>query len=106
MAAFEHIGDPAPRAFAIGKIIAEVIFKKEALIQPPNVKTERAVELNQVLDSASAVQATVAPYAFEIEQKQRGRLSRAGSDQNIRVLEVVVIDVLIVQSPKQKRQRA
>ena len=65
---------------------------------------ECPVELNQILDPAAPVQMAIAADTLEVEQIKR-LLGAAvtGTDQDIGILEIVVIDAAPVQRAKKSR---
>src|SRR5581483_11551417 len=75
---------------------AQVAFEESQSLAPPQAASEGALELHEILDAPARAQARAAPHPFEVQQKKR-LYRRAAHRQNIRVLEIVMVDVLLVQ---------
>jgi len=64
--------------------------------------SQSTIQLHQIFHAASFAQSSTLPYPLQIEQKTLDRLLAAvTNDQNIRVLEVVMVNLLRMKRMEQ-----
>ncbi len=98
MRAPEHTNGELASALAVGIRIAQIILQKTQSLRSRQVPTQGAVQLREIFHSPALAQPGAAPDSFEIEQEKLDRLViAAGHGHDIRVLQIVMIDLAGMQ---------
>jgi hypothetical protein len=95
--------NPLPPDASRGKVVSEVLFQHHQLIGSSQITAESSMQLNEIFEPALLAQSGVLSNPLQIEKKKRGRLLSPGG-QNIRVLQVVMIDLSPVKHLEQLPQ--
>jgi hypothetical protein len=83
--------DPLAPDASCAKAVSEVLFQHHQLIGAAQITAKGSMQLHEIFEPAFLAQSDVLSNPFQIEKKKGGRLLPPGS-QNIRVLQVIMID--------------
>jgi len=95
--------DPLAPDASCAKAVSEVLFQHHQLIGAAQITAKGSMQLHEILEPAFLAQSDVLSNPFQIEKKKGGRLLPPGS-QNIRVLQVIMIDLSPVKYLEQLSQ--
>src|ERR1051325_669306 len=99
----QNAADPANLA-ALGEArAAQIRAQEKKSLGTAQMPAQRSVQLDQILDAPPLTQNGMPPHALEIEkEKTFAPLPGVRRHQNIRVLEVVMVDAIAVQRTKKR----